>query len=93
MAHVLTDLSVVPTGAYNGSGSASVQNCAHLRTADAAAVVEAANYLNASASRLPKGTTIDAVMAVNGTPVRKSYVVTANTGSVVTIGLQTATAG
>lgn len=93
MAHSPENLTVEPVAAIAGAGTANVLHEAYLVTADAAAVVEAANYLNASASRLPKGTLIEAVMAIGGTPVLKNYVVTANTGTVVTIALQTTTAG
>lgn len=93
MSHATTDLVVQPTNAFYAAGAAGILNVAKLITADAAATVEAANYLNASASRLPKGTIINAVMAASGTPVLKDYVVTANTGTVVTIALATATAG
>jgi hypothetical protein len=44
-------------------------------------------------SSLAKGDAIDCVMAIAGTPVLKSYVVTASASTGVTIALQTATAG
>ena len=50
-----------------------------------AATVEAANYFNGNVLDLQKGDTIQATMAKGGTPVMKHYVVTANTGTVVTI--------
>lgn len=90
MAHQLSDLSVKPSAAYNGK---VMLHEGYLITTDAPAVVEAANYLNASVSRLPKGTMIEAVMSIGGTPILKNYVVTANTGTAVTIALQTTTAG
>jgi hypothetical protein len=62
-------------------------------TADAAATVEAAGYFNSMYSSLAKGDAIDCVMAIAGTPVLKSYVVTASASTGVTIALQTATAG
>jgi hypothetical protein len=93
MAHVLTELEVIPLNCFHGSGGGNIGHKAFLRTTDTAAQVEAANYLNASASRLPKGTTIQAVMAIGGTPVLKDYVVTVNTGTAVTIALAATTAG
>ena len=39
------------------------------------------------------GSTIVASMVRSGTPVLKSYIVTANTGTVVTVALATTTAG
>jgi hypothetical protein len=93
MAHVLTELEVVPLNCFHGSGGGNIGHMAYLRTADAAATVEAANYLNASVKRLPKGTVIQAVMAIGGTPVLKQYVVTVNSGTAVTIALQGTSAG
>lgn len=62
-------------------------------TEDAPAVVEAAGYFNAAASRLPKGTVIMAVMDFAGAVEFKQYVVSANTGAAVTIKLQKTAAG
>lgn len=62
-------------------------------TDDAPATVEAANYFNAAAKRLPVGTVIDAVMGLGGTIELKRYVVSANTGSAVTVKLQKTAAG
>jgi hypothetical protein len=62
---------------------------AALVTPEAAAAVEAAGYFNSAAVRLPKGSLIEAVMAVTGTPVTKRYVVTANDGAVVTVAVGT----
>jgi hypothetical protein len=63
-------------------------------TPDAPAVVEAANYFNAAADRLLKHTVIKAVMTHGGaTPIFKIYIVTANTGTAVTIAVQTVAAG
>ncbi len=57
-------------------------------TGDSASVVEASNYFNAAASRLPKGTVIQAVLDADGTVQHKNYIVSNNTGTVVTIKLQ-----
>lgn len=62
-------------------------------TPDAPATVEAANYFNDAANRLPKGTVIEAVMSAGGTPVLKNFVVVTNTGSAVTVAMQKTTAG
>lgn len=93
MAHLAYELEVQPLSNYWGNGGDKVGHIAWLFTPDAAAVVEAANYLNASVKRLPKGTIIHAAMALGGTPVLKSYVVTANSGTAVTIALQATAAG
>lgn len=60
----------------------------------AAATVETAGYFNGARAQLRKGDIILASMVNGGTPVGKTYVVTAvpATGN-VTIALQTATAG
>ncbi|WP_163616505.1 hypothetical protein, partial [Klebsiella pneumoniae] len=61
-------------------------------TADAAAVVEAAAY--APDKRLKKGDIIEASMARGGTPVTKTYVVTAVSAlGVPTLALQSTAAG
>lgn len=55
-------------------------------TADNAASVETGGYFNAAAARLQKGTVIMAVLESGGSVKLKFYIVTANNGSVVTIG-------
>jgi hypothetical protein len=61
-------------------------------TNDAAAVVEAGGYI--TDKRLRKGDVIEASMARAGTPVTKSYAVTAvNAAGVATLALQTTGAG
>lgn len=60
-------------------------------TADAVATVEAANYFNAAVLDLPKGDTIQATMVKGGSVVAKNYLVTANSGTAVTIAIFTAT--
>jgi hypothetical protein len=54
-------------------------------TADAAATVITANYFNAAADRLVVGSVIISVTTVTTTPVVTLRVVTANTGTVVTV--------
>lgn len=96
MSHNTTSLVrhlQAPIGSTAGAAQSQLGNHFSYWTDDAAATVEAAGYFNASVVKLVKGATIDAVMACSGTPVRKSYVVTANTGTVVTVALQTTTAG
>lgn len=66
---------------------------ARLTTTETAAAVETAGYFNSAAGRLPKGSRIEATMVLAGTPIGKSYIVTANTGSAVTVAVQTTTAG
>ena len=64
-----------------------------VRTNDTAATVEGAGFFNAHADALAVGSVILASMDVDGTPVFKIYMVTANDGSTVTIARQTTTAG
>jgi hypothetical protein len=82
------------TGSYGASpDGAKFFRMASYITDDVAAVVEAAGYFNAAATRLPVGSIIAAVMGMPATVKHKWYVVTVNTGTVVTVALQTATAG
>lgn len=55
------------------------------QTTDTAATVAAANYFNAAAGLLPKGSVILSVTSIGGTPVVTPRVVTANDGTTVTI--------
>lgn len=82
------------TGSYGSSpdGAKFFRQASYITT-DAPATVEAADYFNAAAKRLPKGTVITAVMSMSGTPVMKNFVVTANSGTAVTIAVQEASAG
>jgi hypothetical protein len=91
MPHQKYNLSVRETAARAGStanqpgGPNTVMQVADLITDDDASTVETAGYFNASAARLRKGTRICAVLNFALVPVAKDYVVTANTGTVVTI--------
>jgi len=64
-----------------------------LVTSDAPATVEAANYFNSWVADLAVGSVIIAVMGIGGTIKHKNYLVSANTGTAVTVALQTTTAG
>jgi UDP-N-acetyl-D-mannosaminuronic acid transferase (WecB/TagA/CpsF family) len=90
MAFNHKNLTVESCGVASGDGTGTIMNEADFITADAPAVVEAAGYFNTAANRLPKCTIIEAVMTAAGTPVFKSYIVTANDGTAVTIAAQTA---
>lgn len=83
-------LQMLPgSGAYgSGSGLSKVFREARYITADAVATVLGANYFDAAASRLPKNTVVVALCVANGTPVVKTLVVTANTGTAVTVADQ-----
>lgn len=59
----------------------------HYTTTDASATVTGAGYFNNGADMLRVGDLIIANMGVGGTPANKFYVVTGNTGSVVTISV------
>lgn len=77
----------------SSSGADKIYREARYVTNDAPSAVEAAGYFNSAVARLPKGTVIHAVMNLSTTPIFKTYVVTANSGSVVTIELQETGAG
>lgn len=62
-------------------------------TKDPAATVETAGYFNTLYDILKKGDVIQAVMAFGGTPVVKTYVVTASSSAGVTIAVQTTVLG
>ena len=77
MALVLTSL-----GSFGQAGG----NQAFLyRTADLAATVAGAGYFNNAANILNVGDWIFATTGIGGTVLGKIYVVTANTGTVVTV--------
>jgi hypothetical protein len=79
------------TAASTGIDTAFIK--ASYITPDAAATVETAGYFNSAWERLPKNTIIEAVMVANGTPVHKTYIVTASSASAVTIAVQAVSAG
>jgi len=56
-----------------------------LVSTETAAVVEAAGFLDEMADKLPVGACINARLDLDGVAARKDYIVTANTGSAVTI--------
>lgn len=92
MAYSDTNLRRVGYGAP-ATGNAAPNSVHHYTTPDAAATVEAAGYFNSAYKWLAKGDIIVAVMAFNGTPVLKHYVVTASAAGGVTVVLQATAAG
>jgi len=77
-------------GITYGSGSSAKQlQDWRLASNDDAATVIAANYFNPLAGIMQVGEMIDASLDLDGTPVGKKYMVTANTGTVVTIAAVT----
>ena len=92
----LQRISQGPVGKTDGtakSAAPSILSTFDYRTDDAAATVETAGYFNGAARIFKVGDVTRATMACGGTPVLKSYVVTGNTGTVVTIALQSTAAG
>lgn len=89
MAHDPKNLQVEPTACTYGDGADKVLNTARNITPDNAAAVEAAGYFNASVKRLPVNTIIDCVVEAGGSRKLKTYIVTANNGTAVTIAAQT----
>lgn len=65
--------------------TSSVPVMARLVTTEGPVAVEAPGYFDSAAKRLPKGSHIEATMTYGGTPVRRNYVVTDNSGAAVTI--------
>ncbi|MER8380709.1 hypothetical protein [Mesorhizobium sp. M1399] len=64
-----------------------------LATDDDAATVETAGYFNALAALMKIGEKIIARLDLDGTPAFREYIVSANTGTVVTITRENVTAG
>lgn len=62
---------------------------ARYETTEAQSAVRATGYFNAEYKALPKGTILDVVGVIGGTPTLCSYIVTASSSSGVTIALQT----
>jgi len=74
---------------FNPSGVAGANLGRHVYvTNDDTAAVETAGYFNALAKLLKKGDHIDMTLDLDGTVMRRNYIVTANTGSAVTIADQ-----
>lgn len=63
-----------------------------LATNDDTAAIETTGFFNPLAGEMKVGEIIAARLDLDGTPVLKYYMVTANTGTVVTIKLSVATA-
>lgn len=91
MALDLNGLAVLARGGATAAGRANIFSVYTYATADAPAAVETAAYFDGAASFLTKGDVIICSMTRGGTPVAKTYIVTANTGTAVTIVLQTVT--
>lgn len=72
-----------------GVGAGSVKSVCHYATNDDAAAVQAAGYFDPAAGILVVGDVIIASLDLDGAPALKIYMVTANTGTVVTIAAQT----
>ncbi len=72
-------------GVSRGTGYSRNVSDWRLATNDTAAAVEAANFFNARAKDLVLGAFIYASLDLDGAPAGKIYMVTANTGTVVTV--------
>lgn len=82
-------LSRIQSTGSVGTGAGSVKSVLHYATNDDASAVQATGYFNNAAGLLALGDVIFASLDLDATPVLKNYMVTANTGSVVTIAAQT----
>ena len=85
MAYDVKNIKRFAIGATQNSITAGIW---HYKSADAVATVETANYFNALAAELQIGDIIFASLVMGGSPVGRQYMVTANTGTVVTIAPQ-----
>ncbi len=95
MAYEDKNWSFEPTPCtYGSGGSANVLYIGRGITADAAAAVEAANYFNPAAARIPDGgyAIVSAIVGVGGTVKMKQYMLSRAAG-VVTATLLATTAG
>ena len=92
MAYTSDTLKMVSTGARPPSGGAAHPGLFHYATNDTQATVAGSNYFNSAAGVLVKGSIIFVSGDLDGTPALRTYMVTANDGTTVTIALSTATA-
>ena len=95
MAYDVKGLKNFAVGAQplvGGNQSGQSHNLYHYSTPDAHATVLAANYFNSAAALLKVGDILFCTVASGGTPQARIYIVTANTGTVVTIVQQIFTA-
>lgn len=93
MALDAKNITFSDTGAsYGTSGGDKVLMCGHFITADAAATVEAANYFNPIANRIPDGgfAIVEAIVGVGGTVKHKQYLLTRAAGVITATLLATA---
>jgi hypothetical protein len=83
MAFTVSTFKVFETGP--GATALTYRALASYSTNDTAVTVEGAGYFNAAVKDLPLGSQIFVAGDLDGTPFQKTYVVSANNGSVVTI--------
>ncbi len=83
--HEIRITGYIPAVAASGSPTPVF----YLATDDAQATIAAANYFDDEVERMPVGTIIYALGAMSGTPSLKCYLVTVNSGTVVTVVKQT----
>ena len=77
---------------FNPSGAAGANLGVHKYvTNDDRAAVETSGYFNSLAKLLKKGDHIDMTIDLDGTVERRNYIVSANTGTAVTIAEQAVT--
>jgi hypothetical protein len=85
MAYASTGFKMVFDGGAVGSPPGNIKNVYHYATNDDAPTVEGAGYFNAESGKLTAGDAIVVSGDNDGAPFLKSYLVTANTGGVVTV--------
>lgn len=87
MAYDVKNIKRFAIGATLGTGSTATAGLWHYKTNDAAATVETANYFNSLVGEMNVGDVIWASLAQATAPIGKTYTVTANSGTVVTIAV------
>ena len=89
MAFDVKGLKRMIIGGAVGTGAGSVKSLWMYVTNDVTATVETTGYFNTMAGQFVVGDQILASINIGASPVMKHYIVTANSGTVVTIAAQT----
>ncbi len=85
MAYASTGFKMVFDGGAVGAAPGNIKNVYHYATNDDAPTIEGAGYFNSESGKLAAGDAIVVSGDNDGTPFLKDYLVTANTGGVVTV--------
>lgn len=88
MAYAAAGLNRFADGGAVGTAPGNRVGLYSYATADTLATVAAANYFNSAAAILKVGDIICVTAGIGGTPAMEHYIVSANTGTVVTITVE-----